>query len=157
MNSGELYYVARRLRAVAEQALGAAPGAADAVPYQHQLVLGFVLDSPGCTVGDIARGLSLAQSAVSTAVATLRDQGLLATAIDPDDRRRTCVSPSPRLARWASSHLSSDASDALAPVLDGLGARQKADVLRGLSLLLAAFRGQDDTGPSPVPSRRRTT
>lgn len=164
MNAGDLYYLARRLQALSERALGATPEAVDAVPRDHQLVLGFVLDAPGSTVGEISRGVSLAQSAVSTAVAALREQGLLTTHVDPDDRRRTRVSPSDRLARWAAGHLRRDVGEVLAPVFAELGTRERAEVTRALSVLLDALRRADGVAAAPpaasdnptrTPTRRK--
>ncbi len=154
MNAGDLYYLARKLQAHAEEALGASPGQVDAVPFHHQLILGYVIESPGAVIGDIARRLTLAQSVVSTAVAALRDQGLVVTDADPDDRRRTKVAPSNRLARWAEKYLRADVDDVMAPVLDNLSARERSSVLRGLSLLHQAFRRQEDARPSSHASPR---
>ncbi len=154
MNAGDLYYLSRKLQAHAEEALGASPGQVDAVPFHHQLILGHVIESPGAAIGEMARRLSLAQSVVSTAVAALRDQGLVMTDADPEDRRKTKVAPSDRLARWAERHLRSDANDVMAPVLDNLPARKRASVLRGLSLLHEAFRRQEEAGQSSHPRTR---
>ena len=143
MNAGELHYLARRLRACADEALGAGPGQVEAVPPLHQLVLGCVLDSPRISVGEIARRLSVVQSAVSKAVAACREQGLVVTDADPEDRRVTRVAPSPRLARWAGTCLQADVEEVMAPVLAGLPARDRACVLRALALMHDAFARQD--------------
>ncbi len=148
MKAGDLYYLARKLQAHAEEALGASPGQVDAVPFHHRLILGYVIESPGAVIGEIARRLSLAQSVVSTAVAALRDEGLVVTDADPDDRRRTKVAPSDRLERWAEKYLRADAREVMAPVLDSLPARERSSVLRGLSLLHQAFRRQEEARPS---------
>ncbi len=146
VNAGELHYLARRLKACADEALGADPGQVESVPPLHQLVLGCVLESPRASVGEIARRLSVAQSAVSNAVAACREQGLVVTEADPQDRRVTRVAPSPRLARWAGTRLQTDVEEVLAPVLAGLPARDRASVLRALGLLHAAFTRQDGQG-----------
>ena len=146
MNVGDLYYVARRLKALAEQALGAAPGQIDRVPLYQQLVLGDVLASPGSTIVEITERQSMAQSMVSKAVATLRDQGLLDTETDPADRRRVRVMPSRRLAQWAQGHLHPDAEEALAPLIAGLSARDRSCVLRAVALLHRSFKRQEEQG-----------
>ncbi|HEX2054086.1 MAG TPA: MarR family transcriptional regulator [Actinomycetota bacterium] len=140
MQVGELYYLTRRLKAIAEQAIGAQPGQVDAVPVRDQLVLGAVLEAPGCSVGDIARSASIAQSAASAAVAALRESGLVVTAVDAKDGRVTRVHPSERLERWAGSHLSSTAEDVLAPLLAGMGSDDRSCVLRAMELLYQAVQ-----------------
>ncbi len=146
MNVGELYYLARRLRFLAEQGLGAGDGQVEAVPVHHQVVLGAVLDAPGSSIGQIADRTSLAQSIVSKAVAALRDQDLLATETDPHDRRRVRVLPSMRLASWAESRLERPAAALLAPLLDDLPSRDRACVLRALSLLHERLQQEEPVG-----------
>lgn len=143
MDVGDLYYVARRLKSYVEDALGAGEGEADAVPPTHQLVLGVVLSSPGSAVGEIARGLGLAQSAVSAAVASLRDQQLVATEVDGNDRRVTRVSPSPRLASWAAKRLHVDAAAVIDTLLADRTPRDRRRVLDALTTLHETFTVQD--------------
>ena len=144
VDSGDLYYVARRLKAHAEAALGAREGQVDAMSPAHQLVLGSVLSSPGSSVGEIARGLGLAQSAVSNAVACLRDQELVVTEAGADDRRVTRVSAAPRLAAWADSHLHADAAAVMAPLLADRPPQERRCVLDGLAILHDAFKRQEE-------------
>jgi DNA-binding MarR family transcriptional regulator len=147
VDAGGLYYVARRLKAYAEAALGDRDGQADAMPPAHQMVLGCVLAAPGSSIGDIARSAGLAQSAVSTAVAALRDVDLVFTSADPDDRRMTRVSPSARLSRWAAGHLAVDAETVLAPLLASRPERDRRRVLEGLAILHDAFTRTEGKAP----------
>ncbi|HEX8771348.1 MAG TPA: MarR family transcriptional regulator [Acidimicrobiales bacterium] len=148
MDVGELYYVARRLKWHVEAALGAADGQAEAVPPIHQLVLGLVLSSPGSAVGEIARGLGLAQSAVSAAVASLRDQQLVVTKVDGKDRRVSRVSPSPRLATWAAKKLHVDAAAVIETLLADRTPRERRCALDGLTILHDAFTRRDQVSPA---------
>ncbi len=144
VDAGHLYYVARRLKAHAEAALGAREGQVDAISPVHQLVLGVVLSSPGSSIGEIAKGLGLAQSAVSNAVAALRDQQLVLTEVGADDRRVTRVSATPRLAAWAAAHLHADAAAVMAPLLADRPTRERRCVLDGLAILHEAFKHQEE-------------
>lgn len=160
MNKGELYYLARRLKQHAEQAIGVRPGQVEAVPVRDQLVLGAVLEAPGSPVGEIARRLSMAQSAVSAAVVGLRKSGLVATSVDANDGRVTRVSPSERFARWAKNNLDGAVDDVLDPLLVGMSAEEQACVRRALTLLHQALAAQEPAQPSrslkgsAEPSRR---
>lgn len=153
MDSGDLYYVARRLKALAEAALGAREGQVEATPTAHQLVLGVVLSSPGSSIGEMARGLGLAQSAVSTAVARLRDRQLVLTEIDAGDRRVTRVSPAPRLAAWAAAHLHADAAEVIGPLLVDRSMRERQRVSDGLAILHDAFKRQEERSDDEVSPR----
>lgn len=144
VDAGDLFYVARRLKAHADDALGAGEGQADALPTAHQLVLGLVLSSPRSSIKEIATNLALPQSAVSGAVASLRDAQLLVTEVDDDDRRVTRVSAAPRLAAWAAKHLKADAASVLEPLLIGCSRSERRCVLDGLAILHDAFKRMDE-------------
>ena len=144
---GDLYYLARRLKGLAEQALGAGAGQVEAVPVHHQIVLGAVLDAPGSSIRQIGERTSLAQSIVSKAVAALRDQELLMTETDPEDRRRVRVIPSSRLASWAQQRLERPAASILGPLIDDLSIHDRSCVIRGLSLLYERLQHNDPDQP----------
>ena len=144
VDAGDLYYVARRLKAHAEAALGAREGQVEAMSPAHQLVLGAVLSSSPLSIGEIAKALGLAQSAVSTAVAALREQQLVLTEVDAEDRRVTRVSAAPRLAAWAAAHLHVAAATVMAPLLAHRPSQERRCVLDGLALLHDAFKRQDE-------------
>lgn len=144
MDAGDLFYVARRLKAHAEAALGAGEGQVDALPVAHQLVLGLVLSSSGWSIKQIATNLAMPQSAVSAAVASLRESDLLVTEVDAHDRRVTRVSAAPRLAAWAASHLKADAASVIAPLLTGRSTTERRCVLEGLAILHDAFKREEE-------------
>jgi DNA-binding MarR family transcriptional regulator len=109
----------------------------------EQLVLGAVLSSPPSSIGEIAKGLGLAQSAVSSAVASLRERQLVLTEVDANDRRVTQVSAAPRLAAWAAAHLHVDAATVMAPLLADRPSQERRRVLDGLAILHDAFKRQE--------------
>ena len=81
-----LYLLGRRLMTVAEDALPKG----DSV-NSGRLVFVDVAHHPDSSISEITERTSLPQSLVSTAVARLRDLGLLESRPDPHDRRRTLV------------------------------------------------------------------
>ena len=89
MNALELVLLGRRLAAIGEQAIrgSAAPAPGRGVG----LVLADAFARPDSAIGEIARRTGLPQSYVSEAVARLREQGIVETAPDPGDGRRTLV------------------------------------------------------------------
>lgn len=88
MNGVELYLLGRTLMKIGERAL---PDVGRGGHGGVLVVLSDVLDNPDSTVGEIATRTGLPQSAVSMAVARLREAGSLEAATDPRDRRRTLV------------------------------------------------------------------
>lgn len=151
MNAGDLYYLGRRLKALAEAALGAQEGQAEAVPVAHRLILGAVLESPGSSIGDMTRSTGLVQSAVSSAVAALREQQLVLIKPDAKDRRVTRVCPAPRLAAWAADNLYTDAEHVLAPLLAERSVAERRRVVQGLAVLHEAFLGEDEVSGASRP------
>lgn len=65
----------------------------------ERLVLGDVALYPRSTISEIVERTGFTQGYVSKCVAGLRDRELVSIAVDEADRRRTLVSPSPRLVR----------------------------------------------------------
>lgn len=88
MQGADLVYVGQQLVKAGRLALHSArPGLQTA----DSIVVADLLDRRFSTVTEIAQRTGYAQSRVSKAVATLRDQGLVRTRIDPADRRRSVV------------------------------------------------------------------
>jgi DNA-binding MarR family transcriptional regulator len=146
MEVGDLYYVARRLKAYAERRLGAKPGDIEAVPLHHRLILKHVLHSPGATIQELSTRLSLAQSMVSTAVSALREHGLVTSEVDPTDRRRVRVMPSEKLETWARTRLHVGMRTVLGPLLASLSSEDQECVWRALDLLNTSFRNEEQVG-----------
>ncbi|WP_405492463.1 MarR family transcriptional regulator [Nocardia sp. NBC_00511] len=89
MNGVELFLLGRTLMKIGEQAL---PDVGRGGHGAVLVVLSDVLDHPDSTVGEIAGRTGLPQSAVSMAVARLREAGSLTARTDERDRRRTLLS-----------------------------------------------------------------
>jgi DNA-binding MarR family transcriptional regulator len=152
MEVGDLYFVARRLKACAERSLGAKPGDIEAVPLHRRLILKHVLHSPGATIQELSTQLSLAQSMVSTAIGALRAQGLVTTEVDPADRRRVRVEPSEKLQTWARTRLHVGIRTVLGPLLAPLPSEDQECVWRALDLLNTSFRNEETVGsPKEAP------
>ncbi|MEU1959029.1 MarR family transcriptional regulator [Nocardia sp. NPDC019304] len=100
MDGVELFLLGRALMKIGEQAL---PTAGLGGGHRPVLVVSSdILEHPDSTVGEIAARTGLPQSAVSTAVARLKEAGAIVSTVDPRDRRRTLIRPadeaSPRVA-----------------------------------------------------------
>ncbi|MFI9815578.1 MarR family winged helix-turn-helix transcriptional regulator [Saccharothrix variisporea] len=98
MDGVELFLLGRTLMKIGEEALpteglGDQPGSVRTV----LIVVSDVRVHPGSAVGEIAARTGLPQSAVSTAVARLREAGAVVTEPDPADRRRVLIQPAPRI------------------------------------------------------------
>lgn len=59
-------------------------------------ILGFVANAPECRIQDIADGLELTPPTVSVAVRRLEETGWLERHGDPNDKRATCISLTPK-------------------------------------------------------------
>lgn len=111
------------------------------LPTSVRIVLVDVFEHPDTTIGQIVDRTGFPQSHVSSSVARLRDLAMLATTVDPHDRRRTLVAPRPehrtRVAR--AEHELEPIDDilrvALVERLGPLGAGQVAEATAALELL----------------------
>lgn len=89
VDAGELHRLGRRLVALSRSATGD-PGDLALTPGELA-VLEDVLVHPAASVTEIRERTGFAQSHVSTSVARLRERGLVSTAVDTADGRRTRV------------------------------------------------------------------
>lgn len=89
MEAAGLYRLIRQLRTVAGAATTDDP---EAVSPSSFAVIEDLVRHPDSSITQIVGRTGLVQSMVSNAVAQLRADGLLQTAADPQDRRRTLVS-----------------------------------------------------------------
>jgi DNA-binding MarR family transcriptional regulator len=94
VNGVELFLLGRTLMKLGEQALPTEGlGEYDASVRTVLIVVSDLRGHPGSAVGEIATRTGLPQSAVSAAVARLREAGAVTTGPDPRDRRRSLVHP----------------------------------------------------------------
>jgi DNA-binding MarR family transcriptional regulator len=125
------------------------------------MVLVDVFDHPGTTIGQIVERTGFPQSHVSSAVARLRDRGVLVTDIDPADRRRTLVAPSPNhLARAAHAEHEMDPIDevlesALVEHLGPDGSHHVAEATQALELLARLLAPSAAVAPDPCGGGQR--
>lgn len=89
MEAGRLYRLIRQLRTVAG---ATSTDDSDSVSPSSIAVIEDLARHPDSSITQIVGRTGLVQSMVSNAVAQLRSDGLLHTAADPHDRRRTLVS-----------------------------------------------------------------
>jgi len=108
MDAVELFLLGRTLMKIGESALPVEGIGEHTTSVRTVLiVVSDVRANPGSAVGEVASRTGLPQSAVSAAVARLRDAGAITTEPDPADRRRLVIHPaegvSPRVAEVRSS------------------------------------------------------
>lgn len=115
MNGVELFLLGRKLMKLGEEAIP--PGSFRELPTSVRSILLDVFEHPNTSVGEITARTGFPQSHVSASVAKLRDEGVFATTIDPNDRRRTLVRRSPEVTRRAANQAMVPIDDALANAL----------------------------------------
>ncbi|MFG2005061.1 MarR family winged helix-turn-helix transcriptional regulator [Spirillospora sp. NPDC048911] len=118
MNGVELFLLGRTLMKIGEEALPT-DGLGDQ-PTGVRTVLIVVSDvraHPGSAVGEIASRTGLPQSAVSGAVARLREAGAVVTEPDARDRRRLLIQPAPEISGRVEEVRSTSIDNALATAL----------------------------------------
>jgi DNA-binding MarR family transcriptional regulator len=152
MNGLELYLLGRKLMKLGEEALP--PSGLDDMGASVRSVLTDVFSHPGSSVSEIKDRTGFPQSHVSSSVARLRDLGVLVTAPDPADRRRTLVRPAEgmvqKAVRRAATSVDSTLAGAMAP-----GAEDRLpEVLAALDLLGELIMPQvhEMTQPAPAPA-----
>lgn len=93
MDAIELIVLGRRLSKIGERAMRGSTGRA--LPTGVGLVLGDVYAHPGSSIGEVTTRTGLPQSYVSESIGRLRERGIIETAVDATDARRTLVHVSP--------------------------------------------------------------
>ncbi len=121
MDRQRLHRLGRRLVDLSRQI---EPHPDDVMPSPaEELVLGDVMLYPNSTIGDVVQRTGFTQGYVSKCVAGLVQRGLLVSAVDAHDRRRTVIGPSPML-EGAAQRRTPPLSAVLA---EALGDRDEAD------------------------------
>ncbi|MFI6483769.1 MarR family transcriptional regulator [Nonomuraea sp. NPDC050663] len=118
MNGVDLFLLGRTLMKIGEEALpteelGDRPGSARIV----LIVVSDVRTHPGSAISEIVTRTGLPQSAVSAAVARLREAGAVITEPDIRDRRRLLVQPAPEISSRVEQVRSTSIDAALAKAL----------------------------------------
>ncbi|GAA0969023.1 MarR family winged helix-turn-helix transcriptional regulator [Actinocorallia libanotica] len=119
MNGIDLFLLGRTLMKIGEEALPT-EGLADQ-PGSVRTVLIVVSDvraNPGSAISEIVTRTGLPQSAVSAAVARLREAGAVITEPDARDRRRVLIRPAPEISARVEQVRAVSIDAALAKALD---------------------------------------
>ncbi|GAB2441859.1 MarR family winged helix-turn-helix transcriptional regulator [Nocardia tengchongensis] len=132
MNGVELFLLGRALMKIGEQALPdtGAHGGNRAV----LVVLSDVLAHSGTTISEVAARTGLPQSAVSGAVARLRETGSVVAETDPHDRRRSLLEAARDISGRVAEVRATTIDDAVATALGG-GDDGIDEVIAALDLL----------------------
>jgi DNA-binding MarR family transcriptional regulator len=133
MNGLELYLLGRKLMKLGEEALP--PSGLDDMGASVRSVLTDVFSHPGSSVSEIKDRTGFPQSHVSSSVARLRDLGVLVTAPDPADRRRTLVRPADGMVQKAVRRAASSVDATLAEAIGPDAEDRLPEVLAALDLL----------------------
>jgi ubiquinone/menaquinone biosynthesis C-methylase UbiE/DNA-binding MarR family transcriptional regulator len=139
VNGLELFVLGRRLMKIGEEAISRA--GFQPLPTSVRSVLVDVFEHPDSSIGEITSRTGFPQSHVSASVAKLTRGGALEATVDPRDRRRTLVRPSPEIRRRATAQLSAAPIDgALAQALGRPGGQDVGAVVALLDQLAEMLR-----------------
>jgi DNA-binding MarR family transcriptional regulator len=146
LTAGELVILGRELTKIGVAAMRSQRGEA-AIPAGLSMVGADVFAHPATSISEIADRTGLRQSYVSESVARLRDRGVVETAPDPADGRRTLV-------RLVAGHPHRVANAAAAPVgaalATALGDADPATVAEVTGMLTALVRVLKPAAPGPA-------
>ncbi|WP_405149140.1 MarR family transcriptional regulator [Sphaerisporangium sp. NBC_01403] len=136
MNGVDLFLLGRTLMKIGEEALpteglGDQPGSIRGV----LIVVSDIRAHPGSAISEIVTRTGLPQSAVSAAVARLREAGAVVTEPDTRDRRRLRILPSPEISGRVEQVRSTSIDTALAKVLGAADPHLVAEVVSLLEQL----------------------
>lgn len=155
MDALTLVALGRRLTKIGEDALRTREPSESGqarLPVGASLVLRDVFENPDSSIREITARTGLPQGYVSECVARLREQGLVATAVDPADRRRTLARFDPQHAGTVLRKGSVPADGELARALgepDEAAIKETIEMLSGLAERLLPAR------PGPVGRQLR--
>lgn len=141
MDGVELFLLGRTLMKIGEEAL---PTAGLGGGHRPVLVVSSdILEHPDSTVGEIAARTGLPQSAVSTAVARLKEAGSITTAVDPRDRRRSLIRAADKVSPRVAEVRATPVDDAVAAALTDADPAAVREVLDALWTLARHLRPRE--------------
>jgi DNA-binding MarR family transcriptional regulator len=146
VNGLELFLLGRRLMKIGEEAIERA-GFHD-LPTSVRTILIDVFEHQDTSIGEITARTGFPQSHVSASVARLREGGVLVTAVDLKDRRRTLVRTTPEIPRQAANLASAPIDDALLIALATRDPSEVARVLAALELVASSLSRRTTLPPS---------
>ncbi|WP_328406701.1 MarR family winged helix-turn-helix transcriptional regulator [Nocardia sp. NBC_00403] len=151
MDGVELFLLGRTLMKLGEDALPT-----EGLGGGHRPVLivtSDILEHPDSTVSEIASRTSLPQSAVSNAVARLKEAGSITTTTDPRDRRRSLIRKADRISARVAQVRATTIDAALAAALGTDDPELVNEVVTALELLARQLRpSHPRTAASSDPS-----
>jgi DNA-binding MarR family transcriptional regulator len=156
MNALDLYLLGRRLMKLGEETMRG-PGAPP-VPTALRLIVGDLAENPESSIGEITERTGLPQSHVSQSVARLRKRGVVETASDPRDGRRTLVRLSPGVPERAAQVGSREADEALGAAMGLTDPHEIAGTVAALEEVLRKLRetkGVEHAGRRRLDEGRR--
>jgi DNA-binding MarR family transcriptional regulator len=130
VNATELFLLGRRLMQIAEQVLPRGNATTSL-----RLVMIDVAYHPWSSISEITERTGFPQSLVSLSVAKLREIGVVETAPDPADRRRTLVHATHQMEARAQERAGSSIDAAIVTQLGPENEAQLTDALTALDLL----------------------
>jgi DNA-binding MarR family transcriptional regulator len=148
VNALDLIMLGRQLTKIGEGVLrGSTASPAPFLPAGPSLVLRDVFAHPDSSITDVTTRTGLPQSYVSESVARLREQGIVETAADPADGRRTLVRVSAQHPRTVAAKGSAPVDAALAEALGEPADGAAVTEIIGTLTALAARLRPDAPGP----------
>lgn len=148
MDALDLIVLGRTLSRIGEAVLR--DGSAHSPPTGPVLVMKEVIAHPDSAISEITARTGLPQSYVSSSVAGLREQGMVQTAADPADGRRTLVRPDPGHMHLVAQKAAAPADDALARALAPMEAEEAR---RAIAVLEALVHALNPSGSHPLRER----
>ncbi|MEV0201182.1 MarR family transcriptional regulator [Nonomuraea sp. NPDC050691] len=138
MNAVDLFLLGRTLMKIGEEAMPTEGIGPQTTSVRTVLiVVSDVRSHPETSVGEIVARTGLPQSAVSAAVARLREAGAVVTEPDPRDRRRTVIRHAPQISERVTEVRTAPVDEALATALGGADPGEVAEVTAMLDALAA--------------------
>lgn len=150
MNAAQLFLLGRKLMRIAEEVLPQGK-----VTTSLRLVVIDIAYHPDSSITEITERTAFPQSLVSMTVAKLRDLGLVETAPDPADRRRTLVRTTPRMVQRGEQRGSSPIEAVLAKHLGPEHDDELAEVLAALEVLARLLTPEVTPAGTPSPTGGR--
>jgi DNA-binding MarR family transcriptional regulator len=130
MDGYELFQLGRRLIKLASDAIPEV--GLQLLPASTRAIVFDIFENPDSSISDITARVHFPQSQVSACVARLREAGVVETASDPRDRRRTLVRPTAASLQLAREKPSASIDAAVA---EAIGSADPADVQRVVDAL----------------------
>ncbi|MEV7005846.1 MarR family transcriptional regulator [Streptosporangium sp. NPDC051022] len=153
MNGVELFLLGRTLMKIGEDAMPTEGIGRHSTSVRTVLIVASdIREHPDTSVGETAARTGLPQSAVSAAVARLREAGSIVTATDPRDRRRLLIREAPEASPRVTEVRSTSIDDALGAALGTDDPRRVRELVVMLETLAAHLSTRTPGTPRTPPA-----